>query len=111
MYICDKCGEVFEEPRVIGTDGDSGECCPSCGNEYFDDAIKCRVCGEWVPEGTTKGDYHYEVCPDCLKARSKDVRLLMKATEWYEDTVKIPVLYRYILDDDEIQAALWRSIK
>lgn len=110
MYICEKCGEVFEEPKVIGNDVDRGEVCPGCGNEYFDEAYQCAVCGEWVSSDKIHG-YDPYVCEDCVNEHKYDLPTLLKATEDEKVEIDIPVLARYILTDDEIEELILKELE
>lgn len=110
MFICEKCGEVFEEPKVIGNDVDRGEVCPGCGNEYFDEAYKCSVCGEWVSSEKIHG-YNPYVCEDCIAEHKYDLPTLLKATENEKDEIDIPVLARYILTDNEIETLILKELE
>ena len=110
MYICEKCGEVFEEPKVIGNDVDRGEVCPGCGNEYFDEAYQCAVCGEWVSSDKIHG-YDPYVCEDCVNEHKYDLPTLLKATENEKAEIDIPMLARYILDDDEIETLILKELE
>ena len=110
MYICEKCGEVFEEPKVIGNDVDRGEVCPGCGNDYFDEAYQCAVCGEWVSSEKIHG-YDPYVCEDCINERKYDLPLLLEATKDEKFEFDIPALARYILDDDEIETLIIKELE
>ena len=58
MFICHECGEVFEEPKIIEEHHPYGmtyateewAVCPHCGENNFDKAKKCSMCGEYVAE-------------------------------------------------------------
>lgn len=58
MYICNCCGAVFETPAVYEEHHPYGmtsateyfSVCPDCGETDFDDAKKCKRCGEFVAE-------------------------------------------------------------
>ena len=110
MYICEKCGEVFEEPKVIGNDVDRGEVCPGCGNEYFDEAYQCSECGEWVSSDKIHG-YSQYVCEDCIAEHKYDLPTLLKATENEKAEIDIPILARYILTDDEIETLILKELE
>lgn len=58
MYKCTECETVFEEPKTWkesrgefwGIPCSETMCgCPECG-EHFEEAIKCKRCGEWFFE-------------------------------------------------------------
>ena len=110
MYIGEKCGEVFEEPKVVGCDVDRGEECPCCGDEYFDEAYKCCVCGEYVSSDKIHG-YDPYVCEDCINEHKYDLKTLLKATEDERADIEIPLLARYILTDEEIETLLLKELE
>ena len=80
VYICNKCGAVFDDEEIIRTEmeADTGyfECyCPKCGCEHYEDAKQCVVCGEWQGKN---------LCDDCreeLEANLEAVRIKMGATK------------------------------
>lgn len=110
MYICEKCGEVFEEPKVIGSDVDRGEVCPGCGSDDFDEAYQCALCGEWVASDKIHG-YRPYVCDDCIADYRYDLDTLMKATENETFDFSIPALARYILTDEDINALIRKELE
>ena len=101
MYICEDCGAVFDDPKVVGDDADRGECCPDCGSYYFDEAVECEECGEYIPSSNVYG-YDHHICMDCLMNHMYDLPTLLKCVEDTQDELEIPVLARYIMSDDEI---------
>jgi RecJ-like exonuclease len=106
MYICDECGDVFSTPEFHkGTD-----ICPGCGNKYFDEAVQCKICGEYVSNEDAYGYGHDLVCRDCVNSRKDDMEFLASCTQDHEE-VEIPVIYRYIFSDDEINAILYHAAK
>ena len=58
MYICNNCGEVFDDyktieehhPHGMGTATESWAVCPHCGDTDFEEAKQCERCGECVAE-------------------------------------------------------------
>lgn len=58
MYICNECGEVFSEPKIIeehhpygmGYATEDWAVCPCCGEEDICEAKKCKRCGEYFAE-------------------------------------------------------------
>lgn len=58
MYICNNCGEVFEDCKIIkehhpygmGTATESWAVCPHCEDTDIQEAKKCERCGEYVAE-------------------------------------------------------------
>lgn len=105
MFICD-CGEIFSAPEYHkGEDH-----CPNCGSKYFDEAVQCKICGEYVSNDDAYGYGGDRVCKECLKSRKDDIDFLAGATDDAQE-IEIPVLYRYIFTDDDIQAILYRAAK
>lgn len=58
MFICNECGEVFEEPYIhkerhpygMGYATEEFVVCPYCKDTDIDEAKRCERCGEWVAE-------------------------------------------------------------
>ena len=58
MYICEDCGEVFEDAKTIEEHHPYGmtyatelwAVCPHCESTNFDEAKQCERCGELVAE-------------------------------------------------------------
>ena len=70
-YICNKCGEEFEHPKVLfGYNPDyprDGDCpneyvCPYCESDDYDLAYNCESCGDLHRDH----ELMYGVCRDCL---------------------------------------------
>ena len=49
MFICNRCGEIFSQPKYIkdggGDVGEDWPVCPSCGDYDYDEARECSMCG------------------------------------------------------------------
>lgn len=68
MFICNECGEVFEEPRRWEEHHPYGMTyateywseCPRCGGGY-EEARQCTICGEYVAQ-TMDG-----MCDECYE--------------------------------------------
>ena len=68
MMICENCGEIFDEPEMIGQqravyselDVTAPEvyCCPACKSEDIFEAHECAVCGSLSAD---------EICSECKK--------------------------------------------
>lgn len=74
MYICDECGETFEEPKTYCEDRGEfwGQPCreeisvsPCCEGDYSE-AGTCELCGEYYNEETAK-EYNL-CCDDCAES-------------------------------------------
>ena len=71
MYICKKCGEIFDEPDVMRFVEHHGEYdepwavdyCPECGSDEFEEAECCSNCGEYFAEEDVYGG----MCENCVK--------------------------------------------
>ena len=69
MYICENCGEVFEEyntiverhPYGMGYASEEWASCPYCGDTDIVEAEECENCGEYFAH-LTDG-----LCDECYK--------------------------------------------
>lgn len=69
MYICNSCGEVFDEPDRIEehhpygmtTATETWDVCPCCGDNDISEAKQCSRCAEYVAE---LHDGMCEICYD-----------------------------------------------
>ena len=58
MFICNECGELFEEPYIhkerhpygMGCAIEEIVVCPYCKDTGIAEAKQCSMCGEWVAE-------------------------------------------------------------
>ena len=58
MYLCPICNTAFDRPYIHTDyewqDGfprpDTEESCPICASPYFEKAVLCPRCGEWMPD-------------------------------------------------------------
>ena len=77
MYKCNECEKVFDEPRnesetmgeYCGVPAiEYRKVCPCCGGGNFEEAVICKVCGEYY----TESEIHYnDVCENCIKETLK----------------------------------------
>ena len=74
MYICSRCGEVFDEPlreeERPCSDFPETETwcyCPHCHNDDYEKAKMCEICDKWHSETECEDG----VCADCVKAIMK----------------------------------------
>jgi hypothetical protein len=76
MYICNDCGEVFEEfkevceahPYGMGSAYETWCVCPYCESNDFDEAEECECCGEAFPKKSlTDG-----LCEECYEENEDD---------------------------------------
>ena len=70
MHYCNHCGETFEETEEIRNypvdgcyDYETYYVCPCCKSGDYEDAFKCKICGEYHPE-SEEGDTE-DVCKSC----------------------------------------------
>ena len=80
MYICSKCGEVFDEPlreeeRPCSDfpETESWYYCPHCHSDEYEEAEQCKVCGEWRKETECEEG----VCNECVNNTMKRFYSLM----------------------------------
>ena len=67
MFICNECGHIFEEPKIIeehhpygmGYAVEEWAVCPNCQENDFTEAERCAVCGQHVAELTD------DLCKEC----------------------------------------------
>ena len=68
MFICNRCGHTFQEPKYVKNGGgDIGEdwpVCPTCGDDDYDEARECAMCG--VVKRDVHMCCHINVCVDCM---------------------------------------------
>lgn len=68
MFICNRCGEIFSQPKYIkdggGDVGEDWPVCPSCGDYDYDEARECSMCG--VVKRDLHMCCHINVCVDCM---------------------------------------------
>lgn len=58
MYICNSCGEIFEDYKIIeehhpygmGYATEQWAVCPGCGEAGFEEAKECTRCGNLVAD-------------------------------------------------------------
>lgn len=83
MYICEDCGERFEEPALYieaHTDGGNAVAsgyvgrCPVCRSEDIDELERCHLCGEYAEELNING-----CCEACESALRKKLSELLHA--------------------------------
>lgn len=96
MYICLKCGGAFDSPNVekdtsryFSDEAPVYEAsCPICGSEYFSEAEKCGLCGEWVESLTD-----WDMCKDCLSEAKMEVEIRLRNA-----TTKARALWRLAME-------------
>ncbi len=78
MFICNDCGEIFDEPRQSIILHDEVDCqreeyydtCPSCGENDIDVVVQCTVCNDYIAEYKREDYVAFEsgdvVCNECL---------------------------------------------
>lgn len=113
MYICENCGETFEEPARIQEiheelaerPSEYFEVCPFCESDFIEEAVECSVCGSFIPESQAK----FNLCEKCENAaleKGTDMVTAFKKklhTEFTDN--EIEYLSWFAEDDEELQ--LW----
>ena len=65
MLYCTECEQFFDEEDAITKMEKLGEfynhysACPYCGSEQIENAHRCLLCGEWMPDGI------HDYCEEC----------------------------------------------
>lgn len=83
MYICEECGQAFEEPKKtvfrgmkeygVAIEPDETEyTCPHCGSEYYEEARVCPMCGEYYAGSE-------DVCDECMDRLEKEAAPFIRA--------------------------------
>lgn len=109
MYICLHCGHEFEETAAKNYDSATGtweECCPNCGSEDFEEAIKCRICGEVHVDEDMIG----QVCKECLDKSVTFGNALRYGADRKED-VEINGFLTWIYSPEEIESILLKNLQ
>lgn len=86
VYICNRCGEGFslEEGRTLKTDEGDFTLCPNCGSDDIEEAERCRICREIVPEYTMKGG----VCKDCFADAVSAFKACISQLTWEREALE-----------------------
>lgn len=86
MFQCNNCNCRFDEPKVRRTSYEAEfgvsnlfpnstpwnmQVCPKCGDDDFEELMRCDACDEWVKEEDLQSVDGMEnidfVCPKCFK--------------------------------------------
>lgn len=83
--FCRECHQIFDARELVTVKDDpspdgvglpSGyyeySVCPNCGNDFFDDVITCKRCGEDMQ------DDGYEICPKCKEEVNKSFKVFVE---------------------------------
>lgn len=80
MMFCMNCGRIFDDPRNVPdfTSEYFGEpvthyisVCPGCGSDEIQEAVRCRICGEWSTDDIC------EYCEEEISGLVTDIRGLI----------------------------------
>lgn len=82
MFICNRCGHTFQEPKYIKNGGgDIGEdwpVCPECYDDNTEAARRCELCER------IKSDedmcVHVDVCISCMAEVSKRAKEVLQSS-------------------------------
>lgn len=81
MYKCEHCGMFFQTPTEF-YEADTGfreYRCPHCGDDHFEDAHECPICGE-----LTTGDF----CDDCYQQVNETLSRLKDEMRMTQDQLE-----------------------
>ena len=96
MLICNECGNEFFEDEVKATydrvpygdqmvDMPSYDVCPNCGSEYIEEAVRCKRCGEYMPQ-SFNADCLCQSC--CTEIKECFFKMMKKFWNSLEDLEK-----------------------
>ena len=85
VYICDRCGEGFalEDGKTLYTDEGNITRCPNCGSADLEEAKRCKVCREIVPEYEIKGG----VCKGCFEDAVAAYKAALNSLTWEREVL------------------------
>lgn len=120
MYICKKCGKVYEDEEVEDVERETYdetlcgfgeplwkrinvdvEPC-SCGSELVK-AKECAKCGEWMP------DEPCDICENCV-AEYETLENVLEIGADYEENFKINGFWASVFDKEEIELILMDAL-
>ena len=113
MYICWKCGELFEDLKTERRYGDNYlggfidetiDTCPHCKVDLVE-ATKCPVCGRWFDNTELDG-----VCAHCLEDY-ETVGTALEIGDKNRIDVKVNSFVAYALSDDQINHILEKWVE
>jgi hypothetical protein len=115
-YICENCGEVFDEDDLVTisehTEHFGCPCCYEetdmsccyCGGNLVE-ATKCPVCDEYMSDDK-------QICDDCYNSVLADEDKAIETARYVnqeKETVEINSFLWYHFSKDEIEEILWNS--
>lgn len=109
MWICNDCGEVFENPREYydhGTGYHSLDC-PHCGSDDIDEAERCAECDEWVIEKNLVNG----LCPACIEKHAVDYETVKAYGAARKECIELNGFLTYAFSPDEIEEILDRELR
>ena len=125
-YICESCGELFEEedldfggekqyeyvdkgccvvPYFVGYSHEDLTC--SCGGRIVE-AKKCDICNKYAH--IKYNEYSVCVCEDCVE-KYKTTELALRVGDYRHKKVDINEYIARVLTEEEINEVLWEYVK
>ena len=85
VYICDRCGEGFSQDEADRwfDDGEWLTACPNCGSCDHEEAKRCKVCREIVPEYEIRGG----VCKGCFEDAVSAYKAALNSLTWEREVL------------------------
>ena len=85
VYICDRCGEGFSQDEADRwfDDGEWLTACPNCGSCDHEEAKRCKVCREIVPEYEIRGG----VCKGCFEDAVAAYKAALNSLTWEREVL------------------------
>ena len=112
MLVCTTCGAVREQEEVIKTDynhefhyDEIYYKCPCCGSDDFEEATKCKICGEYFYD-----EDNTEVCEECLEI-SETVETALEYGAERMESVAINGAFYAVYTEAEINAILTKHFE
>lgn len=108
MIICAGCGHVFGEPEYYTeVHGETFACCPRCGCDEFEEAVRCDVCGEYCAEG----ELYSGICDYCIQEKRNDPEFCYNISIGENTNVEINSFLASVIDEGDINQILWEYVK
>lgn len=112
MLVCKVCGKVYEEEEARKRSYDHEfhydevyYLCPHCHSDEFEEATKCKICGEYFYDEDNVG-----VCEECLD-NSHDLETAFEYGAYRMESVAINGAIYALLTEEQINAILTKYVE
>jgi hypothetical protein len=118
MLKCERCSAIFDESELRCVFDPVGECgdrtayverglCPECGNDEYEEAFECAVCGEYFTTDELAGN----ICRECLHKYDRDFETCREASLGWSEKVEINALLASLFTPSDIEDILFDYIR